>query len=498
MRIVTRPRVVLLATLLLGALAAPAPALDLVERQAAAVELLDLSADVIQSDNVEYLGTIPIDAPGVGGQVVVRDDLGGDRYFYATGAKGLSIYDITDPELPLLVTTFPFPHAQNEDVKVSDDGKRVLIAADGAIAVPVNPVTTGVHLIDVTNPAAPAMIASSSDLVMRRGTARGAGEHTAECAVADCSVVYGSSGRIYELALAAGRLTAIPNVSWREYTDPATGESGTTSSPHALNRDETGLLISDSTPRLVMDPVGLFDPAARPQKPTVLAVGNPGSGDRLYQHNNRRPSAAEWEARPIGAPVATQSVERPARSISMVDDRPVMGPGELLVSSSETNLRPTCGNTAGLSTWSMIDFDKGAQMVQLETFKPLNGTYLDGSPAVNALGCSGHWFTVSDEFVTASWYEHGVRFFELGLTTGTIDEVGYFQPVVTEAGAAYWVTDEIVYSVDYARGIDILRFDRDAARPAQAELDAAWIANLGAVSQFATMERYLCRLGADN
>jgi hypothetical protein len=25
-------------------------------------------------------------------------------------------------------------------------------------------------------------------------------------------------------------------------------------------------------------------------------------------------------------------------------------------------------------------------------------------------------------------------------------------------GASYWITDEIVYSVDYARGIDILRF----------------------------------------
>jgi hypothetical protein len=154
---------VLLAVLLAGVLAAPASAIDLLRAAPPqAVDLLDLSADVIMSDNVEYVGTIPIDSPGVGGQVVVRDDLDGARFFYATGAKGLSVYDITDPESPEPVAVFPFPHAQNEDVKVSDDGTRVLIAADGAIAVPVNPVTTGIHLIDVTDPASPELIASSS------------------------------------------------------------------------------------------------------------------------------------------------------------------------------------------------------------------------------------------------------------------------------------------------------------------------------------------------
>jgi hypothetical protein len=243
---------VLLAVLLAGVLAAPASAIDLLRAAPPqAVDLLDLSADVIMSDNVEYVGTIPIDSPGVGGQVVVRDDLDGARFFYATGAKGLSVYDITDPESPEPVAVFPFPHAQNEDVKVSDDGTRVLIAADGAIAVPVNPVTTGIHLIDVTDPASPELIASSSAVVRgdaaavasclqnspNAGCGRGAGEHTAECAVEDCSVVYGSSGRIYELDLDAGTFTAIPDVSWRQYTNPATGESGQTSSAHALNRD---------------------------------------------------------------------------------------------------------------------------------------------------------------------------------------------------------------------------------------------------------------------
>ena len=91
-------------------------------------------------------------------------------------------------------------------------------------------------------------------------------------------------------------------------------------------------------------------------------------------------------------------------------------------------------------------------------FRPLNGTWIDGDPAVNALGCSGHWFTENDGIVAASWYEHGVRFFDIDKTVGTITEVGWFQPVGGYTGAAYWITDEIVYVHDYARGMDILRF----------------------------------------
>jgi hypothetical protein len=170
---------------------------------------------------------------------------------------------------------------------------------------------------------------------------------------------------------------------------------------------------------------------------------------------------------------------------------------ELLVGNSESNLNNNCTNAGGLSTWSMANFDKGAPMQQLEVFRPLNGTWADGSPAVNGLGCSGHWFTESKGIVAASWYEHGVHFFKVDKTVGTIQEVGYFQPAVTEAGAAYWIDDTYVYNVDYARGIDIISFDRDAAPAPQAELDAAWLANLGKVGSFAQAERLACRLSSD-
>jgi hypothetical protein len=175
-----------------------------------------------------------------------------------------------------------------------------------------------------------------------------------------------------------------------------------------------------------------------------------------------------------------------------------MRPGELVLGNSESNINPQCSAPGGFSTWSVVNFEKKtdptvSEIVQLEVFRPLNGTWADGNPAVNALGCSGHWFTENDGLVAASWYEHGVRFLEVDPTFGTIREVGYFQPAVTEAGAAYWVDDEFVYAVDYGRGIDILSFDRGAAEPSQAELDASWLANLGIEGEAANQERFICR-----
>lgn len=123
------------------------------------------------------------------------------------------------------------------------------------------------------------------------------------------------------------------------------------------------------------------------------------------------------------------------------------------------------------------------------------GIYLDGDPAANALGCSGHWFTERAGLVAAGWYEHGTRFIDVDQQTGAITEVGYFQPVYGSASAAHWVTDDIVYVVDYARGIDILRFDRAAAAASDAELAASWALPVNPVAaRLAERERLYCSL----
>ena len=125
----------------------------------------------------------------------------------------------------------------------------------------------------------------------------------------------------------------------------------------------------------------------------LLAQGSRSpNGDGRLQHNNVRPDSGGWAPRDPEDPadaIEYRTVEADARSISIIDERPVMRAGEIMIGNSESNLNPTCSNAGGLSTWSMIDFEKGAEMQQLEVFRPLNGTGVDGSPAVNALGVLG-------------------------------------------------------------------------------------------------------------
>ena len=42
---------------------------------------------------------------------------------------------------------------------------------------------------------------------------------------------------------------------------------------------------------------------------------------------------------------------------------------------------------------------------------------------------------------------------------GAITESGHFRAAGTNASAAYWITDKIVYAIDYQRGFDVLQYN---------------------------------------
>ena len=451
--------IALAATALMSAAAVPAGAVP--NGASPAPSLVEfMRPEGIMSDNVLYLGTIP-EAPGIGGRVL---KVGNQTRFYTTGAQGLSIYDVTIPIAPVLLGKLPLPHFQNEDVDVSDDGSRVIISTDTVAVAPStsSPASNGIRIIDTSNPALPTPIGFIGD-----------SNHTTTCADPKCEWLYGSDGGIFD--------ARNPSAISRAGSLPTGG--------HAFNRDASGLLVSDSSTRMVLDP--RVDPA----NPTVLATGKPKlTPDGYLQHNNVRPNGDLWVPRETPAEGQPPAPEFPLR------------PGELLIGNSESNLNATCNGAGGLSTWSMADFDKGAKLEQIEVFRPVNGTWADGNPAVNAMGCSGHWFTWKNNLVAASWYEHGVKFFDVSPTTGAIKQVGFYQPVVTEAGAAHFVGEfqglDIVYNVDYARGIDILAFDPTLPAPSDRELYESWEWNLRNYQRrgpgpMASLERSFCFRSAE-
>jgi hypothetical protein len=490
----------------------------------------------LTSDNVEYVTTIPIDSPGVSAKI--RDHLETPLLF-ASGVKGLSIYDISDPASPTPVGFLPLPHSQNEDVQVSEDGTRVIIAADGNLPAP-NPITVGLHVIDTSDPSSPAHVAWLDG-------SEGA-NHTAACADAACDWIYGSSGGIFEVVTDEDGEVTIERqeTDWFEAATQIEGQDRLTRS-HALNRSvhpdpETGeavnVLTSDSTPRLMMD---VNDPA----NPVVLTSSGDEdvSDDGFLQHNNQRPNSQFWTPRdgetgngdtgngqetrpgrrrggggpPDGAPGERGRNQGPSDDGNDTDDGTngiepfevsgnasgqrtaewgedweadgvsggYLRPGELMIGNSESNIVPQCTDSSGgLTTWDVSDFDKGEPMRIIDQFRPVNSApnspFEDGNPPANGLGCSGHWFDIQDgdNLIAASWYEHGIKIIEID-ENYSMNQIGYFQPIGTEAGSAYWVVDrdtgeEYIYSMDYARGLDVIRFHRDAAPASETDMAASF------------------------
>lgn len=401
----------------------------------------DLGPGGFHSANVSWVAHIPVDSPGVGGRVV---QVGAQTRFYVTGVKGLTIYDVTDPELPIPLGATPLPNWENEDVEVSADGSTVLVAndAEGVSYVIDTSIVTAPHLAGII----------------------GITDHTFSCVVASCDWAYGRSGSIIDLRDRARPI--VRNEQW--FAGIVRNDR-----VHDLTRDEIGLLHVDTNPRLILDP------RTDPVHPTLVAIGNL-TNNVAYQHNGVRPRAAQWTPRAPG------------------DNSAALRPGELVIANGETNFTGVCNNGSGpLATWSIANYDRGAEMKVVDVFRPVSDTNLNawqnGNPPANApLGCSGHWFTERNGLVAAAWYEHGTRFFDINQVTGKINQVGFFQPVVGSASAAYWVGNSHVYVVDYERGIDILRFDRSAPPAAAAELATSWRAR--PISAAAEAERYACRL----
>ena len=99
-------------------------------------------------------------------------------------------------------------------------------------------------------------------------------------------------------------------------------------------------------------------------------------------------------------------------------------------------------------------------------YRPSSGTYVDGNIPTHVAGCSVHWFQEHPSFhngglVALAAYDNGVRFLQV-TPEGKIVEQGYFQPLGFETSSAKWVPGtDIVYSIDYLRGIDILKYTGD-------------------------------------
>lgn len=426
--------------------------------------LLPVSADAapdtpVLSGNVTLIGNIP-ELGAVGGHVrTVNTLLGPKTYFMMSGASGVSAYDITVPEAPVLAGRLVLPHWSNEDVEVGGD--LMLVGNDPKwmdITRATGPEALGgLYILDISQlPLITFAYRNPATGNRWVDPVTGYAGHTTTCIRTDCS---------YAILNGAGEVTV---VDLRDASVPriVTRFESVVGSTHDAQMDASGIVWISGSGGVVG--YSFEDPA----DPEVVVPRSAGGLD--YQHNAWRPRAAEWTPGGTGTEVRV---------------------GELLMVTEETmfplnSLSPQCLDQGRFQTRRMRDADaigsgSAAAVTILDTWQTeLN---LRGAASTSSV-CSAHYFSERDGIVAIAWYQQGVRFLDVS-NPRDIRQIGYYLNPATAVFAAEWIGDatdavggEIVYTVDPARGLDILRFDRSATTTVAAPVVDAPAATLLAPS----------------
>ena len=357
------------------------------------------SAGGLSTDNVEWIRHIPLAQNGVGGRLI-------DGWFYANDQNKIMIFDVkTDPENPTLTGVLPMPQEwllSREDI---DGNGEILIVPNTASGQnDLNPQTqsptNAVYIVDVEDKTNPRIISKVP----------GGAQHTFSC-VLDCTWAYGSDGNIIDL-----RNPAKPKLVKEKWGEGMPGANG-----HDVEEVAPGIVLTAT------QPIMLLDVRKDPRNPKLLATGR--NDDGRFIHTPRWPNNAK---------------------------------DKFLLMAGETVINRTCTeNSAALMTWDATKWKKTGEFTMIDEYRMRNGTYIDGSPP-SSVSCSTHWLEANPTYkdgglVGVAFFEHGTRFIDVS-DDGKIKEIGWFLPAAGSTSAVYWITDRIAYTLDYNRGIDILKF----------------------------------------
>ncbi|MDT7713891.1 MAG: hypothetical protein QOG46_2813, partial [Pseudonocardiales bacterium] len=390
--------------------------------------------DYISSENVTLLKSIKPAGDGVGARVV-------GNYLYVTSTKDLEIFDISKPEDPQQVGSINV-HVEFENEEVPTNGKLLGISGQTptvtgqGVCPSVYPTSPSGCLVlyDVRDPAAPKQVSTILD----------AGDHTSTC-VLDCSYFYGSAGSITDAQGVLDGVQAKKIGNWQQsptipdFNGP--DKSGKfVNGCHNLTQIRPGVLMAACQPFLILS-VRAEDGGSILQ-PKLIASGS--NQDGRFIHGNHWPRA---------------------------------GADRIALVGGETNFKPQCGDTNG----AFMTFDAshanldGKFSGPLDEYRAKNGSYLDSNPPTQILGCSVHWFEEHPTFhdgglVALAAYENGTRFLQIG-ADGKITEQGYFVPLGGSTSAPHWAPggSDVVYAVDYERGLDVLKYTGPHYVPGESE-----------------------------
>ena len=384
------------------------------------------------TDNVEYLGRFPEHSGTAGG----APSADGKRFFL-TDPRGVYVYDTTTPAVPTLLgslrlfqTTTGAALAQEDP----DTNDKILLVDGGP--TPAGP--TALNVVDVSDPKALKVLATVPVT-----------DHTWTCVTGvdatrksnSCAFAYGRSGHIVDLRDPSK--PALMEQTWREAVDY--GARGNSPYTHDLTEIRPGLVMSAGATSILMD-------TSNPVKPLRLtAIDQSERFPSLGYHSLEwaQGGASPWlvagtEIAPSGPTNAAGSdCEGESSVIETYDAR--------AVAKALKTYRPGTG-AKGL---------RGATFTKVDAYDAASrGLFLDGAAPAHVLYCA-HWMELHPRFagsgkMAVSYYDRGTRFVNVD-TNGKMTELGWITAAEGYSGSPQWISDEIVYVMDYRRGLEVVR-----------------------------------------
>ncbi|HVE74336.1 MAG TPA: hypothetical protein VNA30_04495 [Mycobacteriales bacterium] len=433
------PRRALLAPLLAVAVLTPASQ-ALAHREVPVGPPLPGDPAIASTDNIEHLARFP-EHTGTAGGTLSQDG----KRFYLTDPRGVYVYDTTKPDAPTLLGSLPLLQMGTGVALAQEDpdtDDRILLVDAAATAT----LPAGLQVVDVSNPKSLKVLSS---LPVTDHTWTCISGVDAQRRKSSCAWAYGRTGNIVDLRNPA-KAALLPN-TWRAAVNY--GNKSNSPYTHDLTEIRPGLVMSAGSTAILMD-------TTNPAAPLRLtAITQPGRFTELGYHSAEwaRGGTSPWLV--LGTEIAPSSPNSEAGSDCKGGNSVIETWDARAVVKALKTYRPGTGEP-GM---------RGAKFVKRDAFDAAGrGVFLQGSAPGHVSYCA-HWMELHPAFtdsgrMAVSYYNRGTRFVDVR-RDGTMKEFGWIVGADSDSGSPQWITKNIVYLMDYRRGLEVVRLlDKPATR----------------------------------
>lgn len=405
---------------------------------------LPLDVTYSSTDNLEYLGRFPEHFGTASGRPSADGKL-----FYLTDPRGVYVYDTSDPADPKRIGSLALYQTQTGvalgQEEVDTNGEILLV---DAATTPAS-TSSRLQVVDISDPTNLKVLSS---LAVTDHTWTCVSGVDAEGENNSCAFAYGRTGNIVDLRDPA-KATLLEE-TWRQAVDY--GNRSNSPYTHDLTEIRPGVVVSAGASALVMDTT---DPAA----PVRLAeLGDRTRFSSLGYHSVEWARGGRDRYVVLGTEIAPGAVAG--------------APGNTAGSDCE-------GENSVIETWdasafldAMETYEKdgdvsvfdGEMFTRADTYDATGrGLFVTGQAAASQLYCA-HWMDLHPDFkkgglMAVAYYNRGTRFVDVD-DKGGMTEIGWITPSEGYTGSPRWVTDDIVYIMDYRRGLEIVRLKPEPAQ----------------------------------